>query len=205
LNRLKIRLGRRLLRSTDLSVTVIAFDCGFASSQYFAKIFRRFQGHEPTHYRRILRGSKRLFLKGDATRNVAYADCEIGSGDCRIEGEIALDRLGETAASLEFGRDRFGFDGRAGRFFLEGETFGDAQFFARNADFIREGAPFHFVLERSGKHLKVSIDGHSIVRRTDDPRRSIGRIGLRPMRNGIEVASFWIDGNAVSLKSAEDR
>jgi AraC-like DNA-binding protein len=204
LNRLRIRLGRRLLRTTDLSVTSIAFDCGFASSQYFAKIFRQLQGHEPTHYRRMLRGSKSLFLKGDATRNVAFADSEIGSGDCRVEGEISLDRLGETAASLELGRDRFGFDGRAGRFFLEGATFGDAQFFARNADFIREGTPFHFVLERKGKHLEISIDGNSIVRRTDDPSRKIGRIGLRPMRNGIEVVSFSVDGNAVILKSSED-
>jgi len=204
LNRLRIRHGRRLLRSTDLSVTTIAFDCGFASSQYFAKIFRRFQGHEPTHYRRMLRGSQSLFLKGDATRNVAYAECDVGRGDCRIEGEITLDRLGETAASLEFGRDRFGFDSRAGRFFLEGETFGDAQFFARNTEFIREGAPFRFKLARKGKHLELSIDGQTIVRRADDPRREIGQVGLRPMRNGIEVVSFEVNERAVALKSSED-
>ncbi|MFL3659292.1 MAG: helix-turn-helix transcriptional regulator [Opitutales bacterium] len=204
LNRLRIRHGRRLLRITDLSVTTIAFDCGFASSQYFAKIFRRFQGHEPTHYRRMLRGSKSVFLKGDATRNVAYAECAVGPGDCLIDGEITLDRLGETAASLEFGRDRFGFDSRAGRFFLEGETFGDARFFARNAEYICEGSPFRFLLERKGKHLELSIDGRTIVRRTDDPRREIGRVGLRPMRNGIEVVSFEVNGKAVVLKSSED-
>ncbi|MBT5815036.1 MAG: hypothetical protein HOI15_11930, partial [Opitutales bacterium] len=141
---------------------------------------------------------------GDATRNVAYTECAVGPGDCLIDGEITLDRLGETAASLEFGRDRFGFDSRAGRFFLEGETFGDARFFARNAEYIREGSPFRFRLKRKGKHLELSIDGHAIVRRTDDPRRDIGRIGLRPMRNGIEVVSFEVNGKAVELKSSED-
>jgi hypothetical protein len=115
-----------------------------------------------------------------------------------------LDRLGETAASLEFGRDRFGFDSRAGRFFLEGEIFGDAQFFARNAEYIREGSPFRFILKRKGKHLELSIDGHTIVRRADDPCREIGRVGLRPMRNGIEVVSFEVNGKAVELKSSED-
>src|SRR5690606_33766686 len=68
LNRLRIRRGRRLLGDTDRSVTDIAFDCGFSSSQYFAKIFRRFQGHEPTHYRRLARessgGGSIQYLKG---------------------------------------------------------------------------------------------------------------------------------------------
>ena len=203
LNRLRIRLSRKLLRDTRLSVTQIAFECGFGSSQYFAKTFRRFQGHEPSHYRVVSReiqeGGGIHYVKGDSARILATANREVGEGDFRIEGEISLDRLGGTAASLEFGRDRFGFDGREGRFFLEGVTFGNARFFQRSAEVIREGIPFSFKLERSGKQLEMTVKGKVIVALHDEPRRRIGAIGLRPLRNGIHVVRFEIDGEAVVL------
>ncbi|MEM1444269.1 MAG: helix-turn-helix domain-containing protein [Verrucomicrobiota bacterium] len=204
LNRLRIRKSRKLLRDTESSVTEIAFDCGFSSSQYFAKTFRRFQGHEPTHYRRVARdmslGRGIQYLKGDSARTVAYARDKIGAGDFEVSGEIMLDRLGDTAASLEFGADRFGFDGREGCFFLEGSTFGEAQFFHRSAEIIREGEFFPFLLKRNGKTLTMSVDGHSIFSLTDDPRRDIGLVGLRPLRNGIRVQKFEINKAPESLR-----
>jgi len=204
LNRLRIRRSRQLLRETDDTVTNIAFDCGFGSSQYFAKIFRRFQGHEPTHYRLIAREIRRgegiHYLKGDSARVVAFAEREVGPGDFKVEGELTLDRLGDTAASLEFGRDRFGFDGREGRFFLEGETFGNAQVYQRSADVIREGIPFRFKLARKGKQLRMSVEGITIAALTDSPKRPIGKVGLRPLRNGVHVRDFRIDGEHVVLE-----
>lgn len=56
------RMGRRLVRARDLlettmmSVTEIAADCGFASSQHFAAAFRKSLGVSPTAYRQDRRG-----------------------------------------------------------------------------------------------------------------------------------------------------
>lgn len=207
LNRLRVRRSRKLLRETDLSVTQIAFNCGFSSSQYFAKIFRRFQGHEPSHYRRISREMRRgesiHYLKGDSARNVAFANRKIESGDFRIDGKLTLDRLGGTAASVEFGPDRFGFDGREGRLFLEGETFGGARFYQRSADLIHEGIPFHFCVERRRNELSAWINNTLILTINDKFTRPVGKVGLRPLRNGIHVTDLQIDGEPVVLRGIE--
>ncbi len=204
LNRLRIRKSRKLLGNTDLSVTDIAFECGFSSSQYFAKTFRRFQGHEPTHYRRLAqemtlsRGAQ--YLKGEAERNAAYAATTIGAGDFKVTGEIMLDRLGDTAASLEFGSDRFGFDGREGCFFLEGATFGEARFFDRSGDVIHEGEFFDFILQRQKNMLSMDVNGRRIFSITDPTKRTVGKVGLRPLRNGIHVRRFEINNERAALK-----
>ncbi|MDF1656884.1 MAG: AraC family transcriptional regulator [Verrucomicrobiales bacterium] len=204
LNRLRIRKSRKLLAETDLSVTDIAFECGFSSSQYFAKTFRRFQGHEPTHYRRLAQEVSRVrgvkYLKGNSAKNAAFAKVEVGAGDFEITGEIMLDRLGDTAASLEFGADRFGFDGREGRFFVEGGTFGEATFFDRSADLIREGEYFPFALRRRGKSLSMEVNGRQIFSVADESGRAVGKVGLRPLRNGIRVQRFEIDGSNAGLR-----
>jgi len=203
LNRLRIRKGRRMLRETELPVTRVAFDCGFSSSQYFAKMFRRFQGMEPSHYRKIMKegvsGQGVHYLKGDSAWSQAMADREIGKGDFSVSGEIALDRLGGTAASLEFGEDRFGFDGRSGCFFLEGGYFGDARFFMKSFELIHEGTPFPFELRRKGRRLIMKVSSKKVFEVKDDPTRWIGVVGLRPLRNGIRVLRFRINGDPVPL------
>ncbi len=50
--RLRIRSAQERLSSSDVSVTRIAYDCGFSSSQYFARIFRRYVGMSPSQYKR---------------------------------------------------------------------------------------------------------------------------------------------------------
>ncbi|MDX1682098.1 MAG: AraC family transcriptional regulator [Phycisphaeraceae bacterium] len=50
--RRRIDRARRLLQTTDRSITDIALSIGFGSSQYFATVFRRFTGTSPTQYRR---------------------------------------------------------------------------------------------------------------------------------------------------------
>lgn len=50
-NRLRVDRAKALLKSTDSSVTEIAFASGFGSSQYFARVFRRFTGMEARAYR----------------------------------------------------------------------------------------------------------------------------------------------------------
>lgn len=51
LNRLRVEKARRLLTRTNQSITNIAMECGFASSQYFANVFKRFTGMSAIEYR----------------------------------------------------------------------------------------------------------------------------------------------------------
>lgn len=47
----KIEKSRELLSNSELSVTEIAYACGFSSSQYYATVFKRFCFTTPTQYR----------------------------------------------------------------------------------------------------------------------------------------------------------
>ncbi|MDO8542388.1 MAG: AraC family transcriptional regulator [Opitutaceae bacterium] len=54
LNHARLEAAARLLRAEPgRTVTAIAFDCGFQSSQHFAIQFRRHIGQTPTEYRRL--------------------------------------------------------------------------------------------------------------------------------------------------------
>jgi AraC family L-rhamnose operon regulatory protein RhaS len=59
---LRVERARRLMRDgPGLSLTEIGLECGFASSQYFATVFRRMAGHAPREERRTGRpGAGRL-------------------------------------------------------------------------------------------------------------------------------------------------
>lgn len=56
LNRLRIDRAKADLRDTDKAITRIAHECGFSSSQYFAKVFRSFEGCDARAWRRKHRG-----------------------------------------------------------------------------------------------------------------------------------------------------
>lgn len=47
----RISHAKRLLKSTDSPITVIAFDCGFNSSSQFTNIFKKYTGFTPKDYR----------------------------------------------------------------------------------------------------------------------------------------------------------
>jgi len=55
LQRLRVDKARHLLATTSRSVTGIAFDVGFASSQYFSRVFRKYIGQTPSQYRQRIR------------------------------------------------------------------------------------------------------------------------------------------------------
>jgi AraC family L-rhamnose operon regulatory protein RhaS len=57
LNRLRVQRACRLLRETQRPITRIAMDCGFESSQYFARIFKQFTGGIDARTYRNRRGS----------------------------------------------------------------------------------------------------------------------------------------------------
>jgi AraC family L-rhamnose operon regulatory protein RhaS len=58
LNRLRVERARRLLAESDDSITRIAQACGFETSQYFARVFRRFTGCDASSYRASRRGDE---------------------------------------------------------------------------------------------------------------------------------------------------
>ena len=51
LNRFRVRQSQVPLRGSNKTITEIAFDAGFSSSQYFSRIFRNLVGITPSQYR----------------------------------------------------------------------------------------------------------------------------------------------------------
>ncbi len=51
LHSVRIDAAKKLLLTTDKSITEIAQDCGFCDSSYFAKLFKRYVGVTPKKYR----------------------------------------------------------------------------------------------------------------------------------------------------------
>ncbi|MCD8103623.1 MAG: AraC family transcriptional regulator [Lachnospiraceae bacterium] len=51
-NEIRILNAKQMLLSTDDSVTKIAMNCGFGSSNYFKDVFRRMTGFSPRDYRK---------------------------------------------------------------------------------------------------------------------------------------------------------
>lgn len=50
--RLRIQAAEEMLTTSPCSISDVAFTCGFNSSQYFSRIFRKYTGSTPTDYRR---------------------------------------------------------------------------------------------------------------------------------------------------------
>ena len=49
--RLRIDRAQQLLANSNLSITAIAMECGFSTSQYFSTVFRKYAGVSPSDYR----------------------------------------------------------------------------------------------------------------------------------------------------------
>ena len=52
INDLKLRRGEELLTSTDMTVTEIAFCCGFSDANYFTRMFKKEKGISPREFRK---------------------------------------------------------------------------------------------------------------------------------------------------------
>jgi AraC-like DNA-binding protein len=52
LNRFRVRQSQLSLKNNDKSITDVAFEAGFGSSQYFARVFKDLVGMTPSEYRR---------------------------------------------------------------------------------------------------------------------------------------------------------
>lgn len=52
LREIRLEKAKRLLLNTDLSITETAMEAGFADSQYFSRVFSRYENKTPTEYRK---------------------------------------------------------------------------------------------------------------------------------------------------------
>lgn len=55
----RVQMSKKLLETTDLSITDIALGCGFNSNSYFTKIFHRTCGKTPNAYRKELQNREK--------------------------------------------------------------------------------------------------------------------------------------------------
>ena len=55
LNKVRVEHAQMLLKDSELSISEVAADCGFATSQHFARIFRQLSGSTAAENRRDLR------------------------------------------------------------------------------------------------------------------------------------------------------
>jgi AraC-like DNA-binding protein len=53
-HRLRIKACCDLLASTNHSITEVAINLGYSSSQYFCQVFRKYVGTTPTEYRKMV-------------------------------------------------------------------------------------------------------------------------------------------------------
>lgn len=68
LNRMRIeRAAERLVR-TDQSLALIALETGFEDQSYFTKVFRKYRGLTPLHYRRKFTNAEQEFFRGAPSR-----------------------------------------------------------------------------------------------------------------------------------------
>lgn len=69
LNRLRIEKAQTLLGNPELTITAIAYECGFNSSQYFSRVYREFTGETPGSWRkpsaRVKNSQSRLSKAGN--------------------------------------------------------------------------------------------------------------------------------------------
>lgn len=76
INRERISLATQLLTTTELTVTEIAFECGFNHANYFLKVFRRQAGFTPTQFRELHQAraasQNALWATSDSWKNGAF-------------------------------------------------------------------------------------------------------------------------------------
>ena len=142
--------------------------------------------------------SKEGALVCGGTGNLLVAGKALGAGDFRIRARLSLERLDGTAASLAFGQNHFGFDGRSGRLFVEGAALGNTRSVGDAADFIAPGRPFDVEVVRHRSTVTFHIDGNEVHRgeyRLDSPLA----VALRPWRATMAVSGFSASGDLVDV------
>ncbi|MFA5189505.1 MAG: sialidase family protein [Verrucomicrobiia bacterium] len=133
--------------------------------------------------------------------NFLYAAKVLGEGDFKITARFSLKELNGTAASLVFGRNHFGFDGRGGKLFVEGPDLGRSRSVGSTEGLIAPGQPVVAEVTRAGKNLTLRLAGKDIVT-LPFKTGPVGVFGLRPWRATMRVHDFAATGNLVEDRAA---
>ena len=141
------------------------------------------------------------WLQGSGTGNILYAARVLGEGDFKITVRFSLAELNGTAAALVFGGNHFGFDGRTGKLFIEGQDLGQSRTVGSNERFITTNQPVIAEVIRIGANLTLWLAGKEVAR-FPFKTGAVGAFGLRPWRATMRVYEFAATGKLVEDRAA---
>ncbi len=137
------------------------------------------------------------WLENSGTGKFLYAAKQLGAGDFKITARFSLEKLDGTAASLVFGENLFGFDGRGGKLFLEGPDFSPTRTLGSSTNFLTPGQPVEAEVTRTGSRLTLRLAGKEVASVSCDTG-AVGQFGLRPWRATMRVYDLAASGNLVN-------
>ena len=146
-----------------------------------------------------IQGAKWVSQNGDfvcsGMGNFLYAKKEAGVGELRIKAVLSIANFKGSAASFVLGRSHFGFSGSDGQPFVQGPLFGGRTRFVNDGKpIVQEKIPFVLEIMRSGRQLKILIDGKT-VHTQEVGNAALGRIGFRPWRSTMNIKQFSASGD----------
>ena len=134
------------------------------------------------------------YLECSGMRHYLYAGKALGPGDFQVRARLSLEKLDDTAASVELGESHFGFDGGGKKLFGSGPLFGKLVFFGDATEWLTPGEPFEVELERRGPTLTWRIGGKQVTR-IECGTEAVGPVALRPWRATMRVLDFSASGH----------
>ncbi|MCB9899030.1 MAG: exo-alpha-sialidase [Planctomycetes bacterium] len=120
------------------------------------------------------------------------ADRALGDGDAQIHARLELGGDPRGAAALRLGDGVFGWDGAAGRPFVEGGPFGPLTLLDLPGSQPLLGRPFDVDVSRHGDALVVALDG--VTLHESSFAGPLGRVGLRAQRSELGVGALSLRG-----------
>lgn len=127
----------------------------------------------------------------------------LGAGNFVVEARLSLDGLARSAAAFVLGEKTFfGFAGGHGKVFITGPWFDNARGtpIGNPGDFMTDGHPFDFVVERKDDLLTIAIDGKELYRQKGFRTGAIHCFGFTPVRATMRIESFRARGTPAEFK-----
>ena len=125
-----------------------------------------------------------------------FAGKGIGQGDFEIRVRLSLDAFSGSAAAFVLGKNKFGFEGKHRRMYVQGPNFPDGKMIAKPEDFITPERPFDLLISRRNNSLTFYIDSKNVWSTPYDVEE-IKSVGLRPWRARMRIYEFSISGNLI--------
>lgn len=137
-------------------------------------------------------------VRGGGTGQRLAFDRTIDGSNFEVVAVMTLEKIGHTAAGVMFGGEYFGFDGKDGKFFIEGGSF-KTQFFDGGDERIKEGENFTFKAVAKNGKITFYVDGKEITSQPFTVKQVFG-LALRPHRSEMAVREFKVTGTFAKLE-----